>query len=62
MKMVAHQAVVVKAKPEASPVALDQAEERVPVLVVGENRLAIVAAVHQVVAGFAGPLVAARDA
>src|SRR6516225_10138983 len=61
MKMIAHQAVVVQPEAEALAVPLDEAEESGAILVVGEDLLAVVAPVHQVEAGFARPLVAARD-
>jgi hypothetical protein len=62
MEGVAHQAVVVQAEAESVAVAPEQPQEGSVVLRVGEDHLTVVAAAHQVEAGFAGPLEAVRDA
>jgi hypothetical protein len=53
---------VVEAKAEALLGAGDQVKKALAVLVIMENGVAVVAAIHQVVAGSLGPLQAARQA
>src|SRR5437660_737549 len=59
MKMVSHQAVVIEPEAKLLSVALYQVQESGTILIIGENNLAVVASVHEVVAGFLGPLTTA---
>jgi hypothetical protein len=62
VKVVAHQAIVIHPQAEPTLVAPEQTQEGVTVLVIGEDPLAVVAAVAEMKAGLAGPLAAARPA
>jgi hypothetical protein len=56
VNMIGHEAIIVKAKAKPVPVASDQVQEGALIGVVGKNGLAVVVAVHQMVAGLPGPL------
>jgi hypothetical protein len=56
--MVGHQTGVVQAQVEPTPVAPEQSDEGMPVLIIGEDEFAVLAAVHERDAGIASRLVA----
>jgi hypothetical protein len=56
VKMIVHQTVVVKPQAKARYITGNQAQKGATILVVGENDLSVVASVHQVKTGLAGPL------
>jgi hypothetical protein len=62
MEVVGHQTIVVEPQAEPALVAPEQTQKGLTALVIGEDRLAVVASVHEMEAGFAGPLVAAWNA
>jgi len=62
MKMVGQEAIVVDPQRKALLIASDQVEERLAIFVVGEDGLAVMAAVHQVITSFLSPLEAAWHA
>src|SRR5947207_250680 len=62
VKVIAHETVVIKPQGETLAVAGEQPEKITAVLVVGEDGFAVMAAVHDMVAGGIGPLLAAGSA
>jgi hypothetical protein len=56
VNMIGHEAIVVEAETEAVGVASDQVKEGAAILVIGENRRAVVTAIYEVIASFSGPL------
>src|SRR5262245_61671809 len=62
VKVIGHQTVMVQPQAEAIPITGQQAEEVLSVCRVGKDRLAIVAAVHDMVASFLRPLLSPRYA
>jgi hypothetical protein len=60
--MIGHEAIVVEAETEAVGVASDQVKEGAAILVIGENRRAVMTAVHDVIASFSGPVQPTRQA
>jgi hypothetical protein len=60
--VIVHEAIVVDRKAKTIAVTSQQTEEVAAIVVVNEDRLAVVAAIHEVIAGFFGSLPAARHA
>ncbi len=56
MEVVGHQTIMQEPEAKAVAIARHQIKECATILVIGENRFPIVAPVHQVKAGFLGPL------
>ena len=62
MKVIGHQAIMIQSQAKVLLVACLQKKKMAAIVVVAENLLAVVAAVHNVVTRFIGPLPPARGA
>jgi hypothetical protein len=62
MKVLGHQAIMIEPQPKVLLIACQQKEKLAAILATAKDPLAVVAAVHDVVARFIGPLLPARDA
>ena len=62
MKVIGHQAVMIEPQAKALLVTREQKEKMVAIIVIAEDLLAVVSAVHDVVTRFIGPLLPTRAA